>query len=78
MDKIIRLISCHKNTKTLKSRTLHPIQVGGNNIAERFEGRLADNIGENISSKNENYRELTAQYCAWENLDADYYVFSFS
>lgn len=32
-----------------------------------------DNTGENISANRENYCELTVQYWAWKNLQADYY-----
>lgn len=32
-----------------------------------------DNTGENISNKRESYCELTVQYWAWKNIDADYY-----
>ncbi len=35
-------------------------------------GYTKDNTGDNISSKNANYCELTALYWAWKNLDADY------
>ena len=31
-----------------------------------------DNTGDNISSKNRNYCELTGLYWAWKNLDAEY------
>lgn len=34
-----------------------------------------DNQGQNISSKNKSYCELTTQYWAWKNVDADYYGF---
>ena len=40
-----------------------------------FKETLHDNDGENISSKNPMYCELTAQYWAWKNADADYYGF---
>lgn len=32
-----------------------------------------DNTGDNISCKRESYCELTVQYWAWKNVDADYY-----
>lgn len=39
------------------------------------EGMLADNTGEHISYKNPSYCELTTQYWAWKNVEADYYGF---
>ncbi|MBR1391658.1 MAG: DUF4422 domain-containing protein [Lachnospiraceae bacterium] len=39
------------------------------------EGVLCDNQGENISSRNKSYCELTTQYWAWKNQEADYYGF---
>jgi len=38
-------------------------------------GYVADNTGDNISIKNKMYCELTTQYWAWKNVDADYYGF---
>lgn len=38
-------------------------------------GMYQDNQGENISSKNKSYCELTTQYWAWKNQKADYYGF---
>lgn len=35
-------------------------------------GYVKDNSGDNISSKNKNYCELTGLYWAWKNLDADF------
>lgn len=39
------------------------------------DGVMCDNVGENISSKNKSYCELTTQYWAWKNQKADYYGF---
>ena len=75
MSNIKILVSCHKPTRTLKNDLLIPIQVGCANTEKRLEGMLADDTGENISKKNPMYCELTAQYWAWKNLEADYYGF---
>lgn len=69
------LISCHKDTAYLKSDIWQPIQLGCDSTEKRLPGMLYDNSGENISSKNPMYCELTAQYWAWKNLEADYYGF---
>lgn len=34
-----------------------------------------DNTGDNISASNKSYCELTTQYWAWKNIEADYYGF---
>ena len=39
------------------------------------DGMLRDDTGEHISPKNRSYCELTTQYWAWKNIDADYYGF---
>ncbi len=36
---------------------------------------LRDNTGDHISHKNRSYCELTTQYWAWKNIEADYYGF---
>ena len=36
---------------------------------------LGDDTGDNISEKRNMYNELTVQYWAWKNIDADYYGF---
>lgn len=40
---------------------------------EEYGNMLGDNTGDNISSKKNQYSELTVQYWAWKNQDADYY-----
>lgn len=39
------------------------------------EDMLADNTGDHISDRNRFYCELTTQYWAWKNAEADYYGF---
>lgn len=46
-----------------------PLQVGF--AKENFHGFLRDNTGDNIADKNANYSELTAQYWAAHNRQAD-------
>ena len=67
------LISCHKEAPHPQSDVFLPVQVGAANAARRFEGMQPDDEGENISDRNFTFCELTAQYWAWKNLDADYY-----
>lgn len=40
---------------------------------EKYENILGDNTGENISELREKFCELTVQYWAWKNEEADYY-----
>lgn len=47
-----------------------PIHVGREGKADL--GFIGDNTGDNISSKNANYCELTGLYWAWKNLDCEY------
>ena len=61
------LISYHDKHRLLKSDILTPIQTGCALAAERFEGMLQDDDGENISAQNPKYAELSAQYWAWKN-----------
>lgn len=69
------LIACHKPAYVPPNALLAPIQVGAALAARRFPGMLQDDDGDNISAKNPQYCELTAQYWAWKNLDAEYYGF---
>lgn len=75
MSKIEILISCHKPSKTLNNKIVKPIQVGSALAKKELDVPYHDNIGENISHKNKRYCELTAQYWAWKNIDADFYGF---
>jgi len=74
MGKDIKImVVCHKKAEVAKNDYLYPIQVGTSLSEEYFEDMLHDNTGENISDQNRYYAELTAQYWAWKNLDAEYY-----
>ena len=44
-------------------------------MERNFRACCHDDEGDNISQKNKTYCELTAQYWAWKNEDADYYGF---
>lgn len=75
MADIKLFVCCHKQADIPNHPLLVPIQVGAALTVERFSGFIPDNAGENISQKNRSYCELTAQYYAWKNVDADYYGF---
>lgn len=75
MTEIKLFVSCHQPFPVPKHPLLAPIQVGTALSDKRFDGFLHDDEGENISYKNRSYCELTAQYWAWKNADADYYGF---
>ncbi|MBP3884420.1 MAG: DUF4422 domain-containing protein [Olsenella sp.] len=69
-------VSSHKGgVKFPESDLVYPIEVGAALHKKKIEGILHDDEGENISEKNPRYCELTAQYWAWKNADADYYGF---
>ncbi len=69
-------VSMHKPSYIPKNKFLVPIQVGSALATGEIPNILQDNVGENISSKNKRYCELTAQYWAWKNdKDSDYLGF---
>lgn len=72
MSKIKIYVSCHKESELPKNSLYEPIHVGAA-LANKNLGILRDDTGNNISKKNPEYCELTAQYWAWKNdTDADY------
>lgn len=75
MSSIKILTSFHKKTDLFVSKIVQPIQVGTDVNGIVYYKYFHDNVGEHISAKNRMYCELTAQYWAWKNLDADYYGF---
>lgn len=75
MADIKLFVCCHQPIAVPKHPLLVPIQVGAALADRYFPGFLYDDTGDNISAKNRSYCELTAQYWAWKNVDADYYGF---
>lgn len=71
MSDIKILVATHKEYRMPEDDMYLPIQVGSA-VNKVDLGILKDNSGDNISSKNPNYCELTALYWAWKNLDGDY------
>ena len=67
-------ISYHKPSIILKSDIMTPIHVGAK-LSSLDLGVQRDDEGDNISEKNPKLCELTAQYWAWKNEDAEYYGF---
>jgi len=70
------IVATHKPYMMPKDEMYIPVHVG-REISENWQGSalekyIGDNTGENISSKNRNYCELTALYWAWKNLSAEY------
>ncbi len=68
-------VCCHKPVNVPKHPLLVPLQVGAALAGEHFPGFLHDDAGDSISEKNRSYCELTGQYWAWKNVEADYYGF---
>ena len=64
------LVATHKQYWMPEDSVYMPIHVGRE--GKEDIGYTGDNTGDNISSKNANYCELTGLYWAWKNLDADY------
>ena len=72
MGDIALYVCCHRETEIPAHPLLRPIQVGAALAGRRFPGFLHDDEGENISERNRAYCELTAQYWAWKNSEAEY------
>lgn len=75
MADIKLFVCCHQPAAVPEHPLLVPIQVGAALADAHLSGFLHDDAGENISHKNRSYCELTAQYWAWKNVEADYYGF---
>ena len=63
-------IAAHKKFDVPNQPGYIPLQVGAE--GKESLGYLADNTGDNISSKNANYCELTGLYWIWKNTNDQY------
>lgn len=75
MTDIKLFVCCHQQVNVPNIPLLFPMQVGAAVSDSRFSNFLHDDNGDNISVKNPSYCELTAQYWAWKNAEAEYYGF---
>lgn len=75
MADIKLFVCCHRPAAVPEHPLLLPLQVGAALAETRFPGFLQDDTGDHISQKNRSYCELTAQYWAWKNVEAEYYGF---
>ena len=74
METIKLYVMTHKPTYIPQHPLFVPLQIGTARNTP-LPNMLHDNVGEHISDKNNRYCELTGQYWAWKNEDADYYGF---
>lgn len=68
-------VTTHKDVDTFYSDILQPVQVGAKSPRRRLLWAFQDDEGDNIAKLNAMYCELTTQYWAWKNVDAEYYGF---
>lgn len=70
------IVATHKEYWMPSDSIYCPLHVGAEGKTDEDGapldlGYIKDNSGDNISSKNKNYCELTGLYWAWKNLNAD-------
>ena len=64
------IVATHKNYQMPTDKMYLPVHVGAE--GKQDLGYTKDNTGENISTKNPFFCELTGLYWAWKNLNNDY------
>lgn len=73
---IIRIFSSHRidvETQTIPCESIVPVRCGAALDTSNRSRLAGDNVGDNISQKRLSFCELTVQYWAWKNVEADYY-----
>lgn len=74
--KNIKIFVSHRidqNNEIIDNPLYVPVRCGAVFDKRENVSILGDNTGENISEKRMSFCELTVQYWAWKNIDADYY-----
>lgn len=71
-NKVKIVVATHKAYAMPTDEMYIPIHVGATLHPDLDLGYQKDNVGDNISEKNDSYSELTGLYWAWKNLDAPY------
>ena len=61
------------NSELISNPLFIPVRCGAVFDSRPETTILGDNSGENISERRKTFNELTVQYWAWKNVDADYY-----
>ncbi len=69
MDRIKIYVAMHKEAVFPKDKIYVPIQVGSK--GKKHIAKVTDDKGDNISSKNPNFCELTGTYWIWKNDKSD-------
>lgn len=75
----IKIFVSHRidlDSETIDNPLYIPVLCGAiydERTAEEIGGMLGDDTGDNISEKRMSFCELTVQYWAWKNVEADYY-----
>lgn len=71
----IKIFVSHRidlESKIINESIYYPVRCGAI-FDNNFKTIIGDNSGNNISEKKDSYCELTVQYWAWKNIEADYY-----
>ncbi len=70
IDKPVVVVAAHKPYRMPSDEVYLPVHVGAALHPHVCKDMQADNEGDNISSKNGSYCELTAMYWLWKNVEA--------
>lgn len=72
----IKIFVSHRidqNSETIDNPLYIPVRCGAVYDERKNVEMLGDDTGDNISEKRMSFCELTVQYWAWKNIEADYY-----